>query len=65
MDAHRSDHDAARQSSVLAHLDGVLDEQMIDALQDVWSILEHAAADAPAHARAVRARMFWSDVDAA
>lgn len=65
MDAH-SDHSdrplAARRTSVLTHLDGKLDEQMLDAMQGVWSMLEHAAADAPAHARAVRARMFWESL---
>ncbi len=65
MDAH-SDHSrrslAARRSTVLSHLDGTLDEQMLDAMQGVWSMLEHAAADAPAHARAVRARMFWESL---
>lgn len=65
MDAH-SDYSrrsvAARRSTVLSHLDGTLDEQMLDAMQGVWSMLEHAAADAPAHARAVRARMFWESL---
>jgi hypothetical protein len=65
MDAHsRTDQDslAARRTAVLAHLEGALDEQMLDAMQGVWSMLEHAAADAPAHARAVRARMFWESL---
>jgi hypothetical protein len=35
---------------------------MLHAMQGVWSMLEHAAADAPAHARAVRARMFWESL---
>ena len=65
MDFH-SDHArsslAARRTSVLTHLDGSLDEQMLDAMQGVWSMLEHAAADAPAHARAVRARLFWESL---
>lgn len=53
---------AHRRAHVLAHLDGQLDEQTLDAMQGVWSVLEHAAADAPSHARAVRARMFWDSL---
>ncbi len=53
---------AARRATVLSHLDCTLDEQMLDAMQGVWSMLEHAAADAPAHARAVRARLFWESL---
>lgn len=53
---------AARRATVISHLDGTLDEQMLDAMQGVWSMLEHAAADAPAHARAVRARLFWESL---
>ena len=59
MDAHAHAH---RRANVLAHLDGNLDEDMLQAMQGVWSMLEHAAADAPAHARAVRARMFWESL---
>ncbi len=55
-------HSAARRATVISHLDGMLDEHMLDAMQGVWSMLEHAAADAPAHARAVRARMFWESL---
>lgn len=44
------------------HLDGALDEQTLDAMTGVWSLLEHAAADAPSHARAVRARLFWESL---
>jgi hypothetical protein len=66
MDAHacHADHDsiAARAARVLASLDGALDEHTLHAVQGVWSTLEHAAADAPAHARAVRARMFWESL---
>jgi hypothetical protein len=65
MDSHaRDDRDtlAARRTNVLSHLDGTLDEQMLHAMQGVWSMLEHAAADAPAHARAVRARLFWESL---
>lgn len=53
---------AARRATVISHLDRTLDEQMLDAMQDIWSMLEHAAADAPAHARAVRARLFWESL---
>ena len=66
MDSGQTFHDApddadrARQQvDILSHLDGALDDQMLDAMQGVWAMLEHAAADAPSHARAVRSRMFW------
>jgi hypothetical protein len=62
MDAHPlEDIDAlaARTTSLIAHLDGALDATMLDAIAGVWSTLEHAAADRPAHARAVRSRLFW------
>ncbi|MCW2924453.1 MAG: hypothetical protein JWM98_1857 [Thermoleophilia bacterium] len=51
-----------RACRLAAHLDGALDETMLDAIQGVWTTLEHAAADAPAHARAVRSRMFWESL---
>ncbi len=61
--AHEArDAHATRRANVLKHLDHTLDEQMLDAMQGVWSMLEHAAADAPAHARAVRARLFWESL---
>ena len=53
---------AARTTNVLAHLEGALDEEMLHAMQGVWSMLEHAAADSPAHARAVRSRLFWESL---
>lgn len=65
MDAHPDEPRrslAARRATVISHLDRTLDEQMLDAMQGVWSMLEHAAADAPAHARAVRARLFWESL---
>ncbi|MCW2921951.1 MAG: hypothetical protein JWL76_1825 [Thermoleophilia bacterium] len=65
MSAHSDDPRrslAARRATVISHLDGSLDEHMLDAMQGVWSMLEHAAADAPAHARAVRARLFWESL---
>jgi hypothetical protein len=65
MDAHsRTDEDrpAERATRVLSHLDGALDETMLDAMTGTWSMLEHAAANAPAHARAVRARLFWESL---
>lgn len=65
MDAHlhaeRDDH-AERATRVIAHLDGALDPVMLDAISGVWSMLERAATDAPAHARAVRARLFWESL---
>ena len=54
--------DAARTTRVMSHLDNALDEQTLQAMQGVWSMLEHAAADAPSHARAVRARLFWESL---
>lgn len=61
----REDHDelAERTTRLLAHLDGVLDASMLNAMQGAWSMLEHASTDAPAHARAVRARMLWESMD--
>lgn len=44
---------------VLSHLEGALDDDMLSALSGVWSTLEHAATNPAAHARAVRARLFW------
>jgi alkanesulfonate monooxygenase SsuD/methylene tetrahydromethanopterin reductase-like flavin-dependent oxidoreductase (luciferase family) len=48
-----------RTTQLLAHLNGVLDESMLDAMQGAWTTLEDAATDVPAHGRAVRARMMW------
>lgn len=69
MDAHpRIDDDELDQSraehttNLIAHLEGVLEPSMLDAMSGVWSMLEHAAADAPAHARAVRSRLFWESL---
>jgi hypothetical protein len=65
MDAHsRDDYStpAERATRVLSHLDGALDEGMLDAMSGVWTMLEHAAADGPSHARAVRARLFWESL---
>lgn len=65
MDDHpRTDSDAQaeRSTRIIRHLDGALDTSMLDAMAGVWSMLEHAAADAPSHARAVRARLFWESL---
>lgn len=65
MDDHspnQADALAERTTRLMSHLDGVLDEHMLDALAGVWSTLEHASADAPAHARAVRSRLFWESL---
>lgn len=65
MDPHAHDArdaHATRRANVLKHLDHALDEDMLHAMQGVWSMLEHASADAPAHARAVRARLFWESL---
>lgn len=53
---------AQRTTRLIAHLDGALDEQMLDAMAGIWSMLEHASTDAPAHARAVRSRLFWESL---
>lgn len=60
----REDHDelAERTTRLLAHLDGVLDAAMLDAMHGAWSMLERAATDGPAHGRAVRARMLWESM---
>lgn len=57
LDAH-----AERSARVMAHLDGALGAPMLEAMSHVWTTLEHAAADGPAHARAVRARLFWESL---
>lgn len=61
-DDHAADARARQKVDILSHLDGALDEHMLDAMQGVWAMLEHAAADAPSHARAVRARLFWESL---
>lgn len=53
---------AEHTTRLIAHLDGTLDPSMLQAMSGVWSTLEHAAADGPAHARAVRARLFWESL---
>jgi len=53
---------AERSARVLSHLEGALDAPMLDAMADVWSLLERAAVDGDAHARAVRARMLWQSI---
>jgi hypothetical protein len=60
--SHDRDQHAERTTRLLAHLDGVLDAAMLDAMQGAWSMLELAATDSPAHARAVRSRMVWSSL---
>ena len=65
MDAHfHDDADALaeRTTRLIAHLDGALSPSMLDAMSGVWSTLERAAADDSAHARAVRARLFWESL---
>jgi hypothetical protein len=57
-----ADAQATRTAHLLAQLDGALDASMLDALQGIWSVLEHAAADSPAHARAVKERLFWESM---
>lgn len=53
---------AERTTRLIAHLDGALDQHMLEAMAGIWSTLEHAAADAPSHARAVRSRLFWESL---
>lgn len=66
MDAHPSDADAdvpaERTTRLIAHLEGALEQSMLEAMSGVWSMLEHASTDAPAHARAVRSRLFWESL---
>jgi hypothetical protein len=65
MDAHSRFDDerpAERATRVLSHLDGALDEAMLDAMTGTWSMLEHAAVNGPSHARAVRSRLFWESL---
>lgn len=50
---------AVRAMRVVGQLDGRLEESTLRAVQGVWSMLEHAAVDPAAHARAVRSRLFW------
>lgn len=60
---HISPDDVAeRATRVISHLDGALDATMLDAMQGVWSTLEHASVNGEAHARAVRARLFWQSI---
>lgn len=53
---------AERTTRVIGHLDGALDAHMLEAMSGVWSTLEHAATTGPAHARAVRERLFWESL---
>jgi hypothetical protein len=65
MDAHSHDDADVRAehtTHLISHLEGVLDASMLQAMSGVWSTLEHAAADGPAHARAVRSRLFWESL---
>lgn len=65
MDAHsRDDVDARSQRTthLIRHLEGALDQSMLDAMSGVWSTLEHAAADSGSHGRAVRSRLFWESL---
>lgn len=65
MDAHSHDDldvPAARTTRLISHLDGALDRSTLEAMTGVWSTLERAAADDSAHARAVRARLFWDSL---
>lgn len=59
---HDGDTVAQRSTQVLQHLDGVLEDTMLAAMQGVWSTLERAATSPEAHARAVRERMFWDSL---
>jgi hypothetical protein len=62
-DASNSDDSTIeRATQLLAHLNGVLDETMLDAMQGAWTTLESAATDVSAHGRAVRARMMWESM---
>lgn len=56
------DHASERTARLVSHLEGVLQEETLHALQGTWSVLEHAAADSAAHSRAVRARLFWESL---
>lgn len=64
-DGVHGDDDAERAARVISHLDRALDATMLDAMQGVWAVLERASVDAPSHARAVRARLFWQSLTAA
>lgn len=57
-----ADDVAERATRVISHLDGALDATMLDAMQGVWSTLERASVNGEAHARAVRARLFWQSL---
>ncbi|MCB0877448.1 MAG: hypothetical protein KDC46_00500 [Thermoleophilia bacterium] len=62
-DPHHDTHGPAeRTTRLMSHLDGALDASMLDAMQGAWSMLEHAATDPDAHARAVRSRLFWESI---
>lgn len=60
-----TDDAAERATRVISHLDGALDATMLDAMQGVWSTLERASVSGEAHARAVRARLFWQSLSPA
>lgn len=53
---------AERTTRLLSQLDGALDASMLEAIQGAWSMLERAATDSPAHARAVRSRLLWDSI---
>ncbi len=59
---HQHEHDAARRSRLLEHLDGALDATMLDAMQGAWAMLERASTTHGSHVRAVRARMLWESM---
>lgn len=53
---------AERSMRLMVHLDGALDASMLEAIHGAWSMLERTATDGPAHARAVRSRLFWESL---
>lgn len=61
-----SPRDAAqRANQVATYLDGALAPDTVQAMRNVWSLLETSATSNPAHARAVRERMLWDSIDSA
>lgn len=63
-DREDADALAERTTRLISHLDGALDEEMLSAMQGIWSMLEHAATTGPAHERAVRERLLWESLGA-
>lgn len=62
---HVSDELTEHTTTLLTHLEGVLDQAMLEAMQGAWGTLEEAATDSYSHARAVRSRMLWQSMSPA